>query len=426
MYEPEMRSNNDWETTVFKDERKRAYLNPEGADRPLKSPIAPRVLDTVRQYRLSRLRAQMTEQDCAALLLYDPVNIRYALDSANMSIWTMHNAARYALILADGPAIMFEFEGCEHLNHGLVGIDQIRPSTSWIFFTAGDLADDRLSAWANEIVDIIKSECRNRRLAVDKLDPPGAFALQKRGIDLLDGQELCEKARVIKSTEEIELMRWTIRVCEAGMARMYEMSEPGRTEREIWAELHFENARSGGEWLETKLLTAGPRTNPWYQECSDYAIKAGEMISFDTDMIGPYGYCADLSRSWICGHTAMNAKQRELYSAAREQIEHNLSVLKPGLSFSEFNEKSWRIPDKYLPYRYTLALHGTGMCDEWPGIFLHPDFDRNCSGFIEENMVLNVESLIAEEGSDSIKLETQVLITAGGALRLDSFPWEEI
>ena len=64
-------------------------------------------------------------------------------------------------------------------------------------------------------------------------------------------------------------MRWTIRVAEAAMARMYEASEPGVTEREIWAILHHENARSGGDWIETKMLTSGPRTNPWFQECSD-------------------------------------------------------------------------------------------------------------------------------------------------------------
>ncbi|MEY9102664.1 Xaa-Pro aminopeptidase [Sinorhizobium fredii] len=411
--------------SVFKDDRKQAYLNPEGADRPLKSPIPARVLDSARRYRLGRLRSKMAEHDCSALLLYDPVNIRYAFDSSNMSIWTMHNAARYALILADGPAILFEFEGAEHLNQGLPGIDEIRPAKSWIFFTAGDLVETRLSEWADEVSGIVKAQGRNRRLAVDKLEPAGAFALQERGLELVDGQELAERARSIKSPDEIEVMRWTIRVCEAGMARMYEVSEPGRTEREIWAELHYENARSGGEWLETKLLTAGARTNPWYQECSDYVIQRGEMISFDTDMIGPYGYCADLSRSWTCGHVAMSAKQQELYAAARAPIEHNLGVLKPGLTFAEFNERSWRIPDKYLPYRYTLALHGTGMADEWPGVFLHPDFDRNCSGMIEHDMVLNVESLIAEEGSESIKLETQVVITATGAERLDTFLWED-
>lgn len=200
----------------------------------------------------------------------------------------------------------------------------------------------------------------------------------------------------------------------------------GGQEREIWAELHFENARSGGEWLETKLLTAGLRTNPWYQECSDYVIKQGEMIAFDTDMIGPYGYCADLSRSWTCGHVAMSAKQKKLYAAARDQIDHNISIIRPGVSFVEFNEKSWRIPEKYLPYRYSLAVHGTGMADEWPGIMLHPDFDNDFSGMIEENMVLNVESLIAEKGSESIKLETQMLVTKNGVERLDTFPWERI
>ncbi|MGR9487189.1 M24 family metallopeptidase (plasmid) [Rhizobium leguminosarum] len=412
--------------TVFKDERKQAYLNPEGADRPLISPLPATTLDRARRYRLERLRAKMREWDCGALLLYDPVNIRYAFDSSNMSIWTMHNASRYALILADGPAILFEFEGAEHVNDGLPGIDEIRPAKSWIFFTAGNLMEPRLKAWVEEVADLIKSNGGNKRVAVDKLEPAGAFELRERGFMLLDGQELAERARSIKSADEIELMRWTIRVCEAGMSRMYEVSEPGRTEREIWAELHFENARSGGEWLETKLLSAGPRTNPWYQECSDYVIKRGEMISFDTDMIGPYGYCADLSRSWTAGHVAMNAKQKELYDAARGQIEHNLAILKPGMTFAEFNALSWRIPEKYQPYRYTLALHGTGMADEWPGILLHPDFDPDFSGLIKEGMVLNVESLIAEAGSESIKLETQALITATGAERLDTFPWEDI
>ncbi|MBY5642073.1 M24 family metallopeptidase [Rhizobium leguminosarum] len=413
-------------STVFKDARKQAYLNPEGADRPLISPVPATTLDRARRYRLERLRGKMREWDCGALLLYDPVNIRYAFDSSNMSIWTMHNASRYALILADGPAILFEFEGAERVNDGLPGIDEIRPAKSWIFFTSGNLMEPRLKTWADEVADLVSRNGGNKRVAVDRLEPAGAFELRERGFMLSDGQEVAERARSIKSTEEIELMRWTIRVCEAGMARMYEVSDPGRTEREIWAELHFENARSGGEWLETKLVTAGPRTNPWYQECSDYIIKRGEMISFDTDMIGPYGYCADLSRSWTAGHVAMNAKQKELYAPARDQIEHNLAVLKPGMTFEEFNALSWRIPEKYQPYRYTLALHGTGMADEWPGILLHPDFDPDFSGIIEENMVLNVESLIAEAGSESIKLETQALITARGAERLDTFPWEEI
>jgi len=412
---------------ILKDDRKREYLNSDGAEKPLKSPIPECVLDAARAYRLGRLRRQMAEADCDGLLLYDPVNIRYAFDITNMQVWTAHNAVRYALILRDGPAIMFEFKGAFHLCDDNPAIDEVRPAIAWIYLSAGDLGRERVEVWADEICDLLVAHCGAKpRLAVDKVEPMGVWALEKRGIGLVEGQELTEKARSIKSAEELQLMRWTIRVCEAGMARIYENSVPGKTEQELWAELHFENARSGGEWLETRLLTCGAHTNPWYSECSDRICRAGEMIAFDTDMIGPYGYCADLSRSWTCGHTAMSPKQYEIYSAAVEQIEHNLGLIRAGRSFAEFNERSWRIPEKYLPYRYTLAAHAVGLADEWPVIPLHPDFGRAYPGMFEENMVICVESLIAEAGSESVKLETQVLVTANGAERLDTFPWERV
>lgn len=414
--------------SVFKDDRKATYLNQAGAHRPLISPIAPDVLRRARLYRLGRLRAGLAASDIGALLLYDPVNIRYAFDCSNMQVWTSHNPMRYALIFADGPAIMFEFKGCEHLNHGLPGIDDLRTAITYLFMARGDQAEGFVTDWADEIADLIRTHGGgNTRLAVDKLDPHAAHALEARGVTLSDGTAITEIARAIKSADELTLMRWTIRVCEAGMARIYDHSIPGVTERELWAHLHFENARSGGDWLETKLLTAGPNTNPWYKECSDRAIQAGEMISFDTDMIGPYGYCADLSRSWVCGYGPMTDRQKRLYATALDQIEHNLALLQPGVGFAEFNAKSWRIPDRHLDYRYSLAAHGVGMADEWPVIPLHVDFDnRAMAGHFAPGMVICIESLIGEAGSESIKLETQVLVTETGHERLDTFPWEEI
>lgn len=410
------------------DARKAVYLNAEGRDRPLVSPLGNEILQRARHYRLARLRAQMAKADVAGLLLYDPINIRYAFDSANMMVWSAHNPMRYALILNEGPAILFEFSGCEHLALGLPGIDEIRPSVVWMAMAQGDKAELFLHDWAAEIASLVtQAGGGNRRLAADRLEAHAAQALGRLGIKVEDGTPLTERARSIKSEDEIALMRWTIRVCEAGMARIADHSVPGVTERELWAHLHFENARSGGEWLETKLLTAGPRTNPWYQECSDRAIRAGEMIAFDTDMIGPYAYCADLSRSWTCGQLPMSDRQKRLYATALEQIHHNLALLKPGLDFADLNAQSWQIPERHRPYRYSLAVHGVGMADEWPVVPLHPDWsERTGSGRFEAGMVVCVESLIAEAGSESVKLETQVLITESGPVRLDSFPFEDV
>jgi len=330
------------------------------------------------------------------------------------------------IFFADGPAILFEFKGCDHLSRSLPGIDEIRRSISWIYMAAAENIDRQVKAWSGEIVELLRQHSGgNKRIAIDKIEPLGLKALEGAGYIYVEGQEVAEKARAIKNADEIEMMSWAMRVCEAGLARMYENSLPGKTEQEIWAELHFENARSGGEWIETRLLKAGAGTNPWYGECSDYICREGDMIAVDTDMIGPYGYCTDLSRSWICGHRRMSDMQKRIYATALEQIQHNEAIIAPGVSFREFNEKSWRIPEKHLPYRYTMAAHGVGLADEWPIIPLHTDFQTACGGQFEPGMVICVESLVGEAGSESVKLESQVLVTETGHRRLDSFPWEE-
>jgi Xaa-Pro aminopeptidase len=412
----------------FKDDRKRAFLNAEGADRPLKSPIPDAAHKRARAYRKQRLVDQVARAGCAGILLYDPINIRYATDVTNMQVWTLHHAARYAFVGADGHAISFEYRRSEHLTRGFETVNETRVATAWYYATAGGRQEERVAAWADEIVDILRHRgAGNMRLAVDKLDPLGVDALRQRGVTIVEGRAIIEAARKTKGPEELELIRWTIRVCEAGMARMYEHSLSGKAENEIWAELHFENIRSGGEWLETRLLAAGQRTNPWFQECSDYVCREGDMLAFDTDMIGPYGYCADLSRSWPIGHVRMSNRQRELYAHAREQIEHNVGVMRAGMTFAEFNEQAWRIPEKYRERRYGLVFHGVGLADEWPSVPNHVDFARAYSGMLEENMTVCLESLIGEDGGpESVKLETQVLITDKGAVRLDSFPFEEI
>ena len=262
---------------IFFDQRKQAYLNPEGADRPLKSPIPHDTLVKARQYRLQRIRAKLREFDCAAILLYSPINIRYALDVTNMQVWTAHDAMRYALIFADGPAIMFEFKGCHHLCDGYEGIDEVRNSIPWIFMETGSRSTEMVRDWSREIAGLMREHgAGNKRIAIDKIEPLGLKALEAEGFEYVEGQQLTELARAIKSEDELTLMRWTIRVCEAGMARIYENSLPGRTEQELWAELHYENARSGGEWLETRLLTWGRAPIPGTRNAQTMSANKGK------------------------------------------------------------------------------------------------------------------------------------------------------
>lgn len=382
----------------------------------------------LRAYRLGRLQEQLAQRDVGASVLFDPINIRYATGSRNMQVWCLHNAARYAFVPAEGKVVLFEFHGCDHLSEGLETIDEVRPATSWFFFTAGDRLEQRARRWAEEIADLMAERCGgNRRLALDHVDPAGARALEALGVDVLGAQEPCERARAIKSAEEIACMNVAIAVCEAGMARMREALRPGMTENQLWALLHETNIAHGGEWIETRLLSSGERTNPWFQEASDRMIRAGDLVAFDTDLIGPFGYCADISRTYHCGPGRPTPEQRRLYSLAFEQVQYNMELLRPGVSFREVTEKAWRMPNVFVKNRYPALVHGVGLCDEYPAIPYAEDMERyGYEGVIEENMTLCVESYIGEEdGREGVKLEEQVLVTPKGVRRLSTFPFED-
>jgi Xaa-Pro aminopeptidase len=406
-----------------------------GRDPSRKPPVAALVdtephvdMVTLRAYRLARVREQLRARDYAGAVLYDPINIRYATGSRNMAVWTMHNAVRYCFVATEGPVVVFDFHNCEHLSTGLESVNEVRPAVAWYYFGAGRRFEERAKVWAAEIADLVQAHGGgNRRLALDHCDPEGAAALSELGIEVRNGQEVMELARAIKSPEELACMQASIAVCEAAMARMRDALEPGMTENQLWAILNQVNAARGGEWIETRLLASGVRTNPWFQESSDRVIRPGELVSFDTDMIGPYGYCADISRSYFCGPGRPSDEQRRFYRLAWEQIHFNTELLKPGLSFRELAETAWKLPESCRPNRYSVVIHGVGLCDEYPACVYREDFERSgYDGRLEADMTVCVESFIGEEGGrEGVKLEQQVLITETGVELLSTFPFEE-
>lgn len=58
------------QAVVFKDGRKRSFLNFEGVDKPLKSPVPHETLVRARGYRLSLIRRLLAEHDCAPFALF--------------------------------------------------------------------------------------------------------------------------------------------------------------------------------------------------------------------------------------------------------------------------------------------------------------------------------------------------------------------
>jgi Xaa-Pro dipeptidase len=370
-------------------------------------------MNVMRSYRLERVRAELRKGDFAGCILFDPLNIRYATDATNMQVWCMHDAVRYAFVATEGPVVLFDFARCEHLTDHLDLITERRPATSWFYFENGPRVDELVQKWADELADLIKS-CSggNNRIAVDKCEMPG----------------IIEHARYIKHTEEIKAMRRSVNTTEVAMAEMWRQLKLGITENQLWSILHQVNIARGGEWIETRLLSSGPRTNPWMAECSDRIIQAGDIVSFDTDLIGPYGYCTDISRGWVTPGKAPTNEQRDLHATAREMISYNIDLVKPGMTFRELADRAYQLSDEFIPNRYAVIAHGVGLADEYPAIRYAEDWDKyGYDGVIEANTVLSFESYAGRVGGhEGIKLENQVLITETGKEVLDTFSMDLI
>jgi len=384
-------------------------------------------LDTMREYRLQRLCGEIRRHDYGGILLFDPLNIRYATDAINMQLWTSHNPARACFVSADGYIVLWDFHNCEHLSTHLPLIKERRTGAGFFYFLSADRGEEHARRFAQDVDDVVREHTgRNRRLAVDKIEISGLRALEHLGLEIFEGQEVTEIARVVKGPDEIKALYCATAACEASMVKMQEAIYAGQSESDIWAVLHAENIRRGGEWIETRICSSGPRTNPWFQEAGPRIISDGELLALDTDLIGPYGMCCDISRTWLCGDVEPSADQKRLYQVAYEHIMGNRELLKPGVSFRELTEKGLRLPEEYRQQCYSVMMHGAGLCDEYPAIYYPEELESSgYDGIVEAGMVFCVEAYVgAVGGINGVKLEEQVVVTETGFEQMSKYPFE--
>ena len=387
-------------------------------------------LPSMRAWRHKRLMDAVVERDYGGILMFDPLNIRYATDSTNMQLWNTHNPFRACLVCADGYMVVWDYKNAMFLSKFNPLVNEQRTGADLFYFDRGDALNPAATNFAGEVREVIQTHGGgNMRLGVDKPMLHGLRALEAAGFGVIPGEELTEKARSIKGPDEILAMRCASHACEAACYAMEDAARAGvpsgnMSEDDIWAVLHAENIRRGGEWIETRLLSSGPRTNPWFQECGGRIVQNNEIVAFDTDLVGAYGICVDISRTWWIGDEKPRADMIEAMKIGVEHIETNMQKLRPGVNIEELSRDTHVLPDKYQKLKYGCLMHGVGLCDEWP-LVAYPDrmvpgaFDYE----LQTGMTLCVEALISPEGGDfSIKLEDQVVITEDGFENLTKYP----
>ena len=395
-------------------------INDDWADLSRIRPIPEIDQGRLYAYRLERLRGALRKHGAAMALLVNPISLRYALDYRTYPIWQSHAHTTYAFVPVEGPVVAYNVYGVPP------GADSVREGRHNTYFDGGPQLAENARLLALDVSEFLREiGTDNRTIAVEYVNPSLTQALLQRGLDVIDGVTVAEEARIIKSQDELECMRWSVEVAEHGIAQVAASLRPGVSELQLWGILNYTNLANNGDFHNGRMMASGPRINPWLQEATERRVEAGDLVAFDTDMVGPFGYFADISRTLHCGPGQPSRRQKQLYRMAVEEIEYNSRLIRPGVTLAEIQVKAWPTPEEFQENAYCCVLHGVGMTDEFPRVNPIYRGPNPYEGVIEEGMVLCVESFMGAVGEpDGVKLEQQVQVTATGIEPISSYPWE--
>lgn len=383
--------------------------------------------DLYRQ-RLANTRRAMVASNVPAMLMRDPFNVLYATGATNMTVFNLCVPARYLLVLVEGPAVLFDYLGGEHLAQGLPTIDEVRIARGLSHVSSNGFPVDESAAMAGEIAAIVREHLGEvGTLAVDSLPFVAVDALRAVEFVVTDADAVMSRARRVKLPIEIAYLREAVRRTVDAVRQMEASLQPGMTEVDLWSRFVGGLVAGHGQFVATRLLESGPNTFPYFKECGTRVIEHGDLVCIDTDAISFEGYQADFSRTFLAGDGPATAEQRVLYRRAYEQLRHNASLIGPGVSFEDVARNAWHVPDEHRSSRYYCVGHGLGMIGEFPNLPFHtPGVPYPLDDVFEPGMVFCVESYIGSAASgQGVKLEDQLLVTETGVEVMNDYPFDD-
>jgi Xaa-Pro aminopeptidase len=247
-------------------------------------------------------------------------------------------------------------------------------------------------------------------------------------VEWVPAEPLFERVRMVKSANEIAIIR---KACEIGSkvcATLMEAVEPGKTEADAMAEALYVLTREGGVMYDHPVASGPHSHNYAYGRLPSWdhrrRFEPGDL--FHVDMYGAFeGYYYDMGRSTVAGRQA-TAEQKILLETALASVEASIAAVRPGATagdvaragFRCLEERGFRITttkDEFdrageaaLNMTFPSMGHGLGMWWELP--WLTPDDETA----LKPNMILAIERAVGRAGVGAASYEDDVLVTETG------------
>jgi Xaa-Pro aminopeptidase len=386
--------------------------------------------DRLRDERLARIKGLLAGSDLGALLCFDMPNIRY-ITATHIGTWASDKLNRFCLLPRDDEPIMWDF-GSAARHHQLYNpwLDGERRSRAGISTLRGAMSPE--SGRAEDVAHKIKVELEERGLidepvGIDAIEPAVLFALQKEGIQIADGQQLMQQARVIKTRDEILLLNMACSMVDAAYEELYRTMRAGIRENDCVALVNRVLYEMGSEFVEGVNAISGERCSPHPHVFTDRALRPGDPAYFD--ILHSYmGYRTCYYRTFAVA--SASTALRDAYKRCRYYLDAAIDLIRPGATTGDVAAIWPKAQDfGFANEEAAFALqfgHGVGL-----SIWEKPVFSRLVSldhpEEIKEGMVFALETFWpASDGWSAARIEEQLVVTADGCEVITRFPAEDL
>jgi len=385
--------------------------------------------DRLRTERLARISGLLAESSLGALLCFDMTNIRY-ITATHIGTWAQDKLNRFCLLPQGGEPIMWDF-GSAARHHQLYNpwLADGR-SRAGISTLRGAMSPE--SGRAEDVAEKIRSELEQRGLlgepvGIDAIEPPVLFALQKAGIQVVDGQQMMQQARVIKTRDEILLLNQACAMVDAAYEELYRAMRPGLRENECVGLVNKALYDMGSEFVEGVNAISGERCSPHPHVYTDRALRPGDPAYFD--ILHSYmGYRTCYYRTFAVA--GASKALLDAYKRCRYYLDAAIALIRPGATTGEVasiwpRAQDFGFPDEEAAFALQFG-HGVGL-----SIWEKPIFSRLVSldhpEEIREGMVFALETFWpASDGWSAARIEEQLVVTADGCEVITRFPAEDL
>lgn len=380
----------------------------------------------LRRERLSKAKEQVDAHNLGALLCFDFDNIRY-ITGTHVGEWARNKMTRHCVLPADSDPVLFDpAAAAKRVNCPWIA-DRVLPAVGSM---RGAIPPDvgMVRRVAKNIKKILKEhKVMDMPLGIDIADIPLVKALSDEGIEVVDGQQAMLDARIVKTEDEIELLKTAAAMVDAAYEEIARNIKPGVRENDLVAIANKMLYTLGSDLVECVNSVSGPRGSPHPHTFSDRIIRPGDMVYLDI-MHSYNGYRTCYYRTFVCGKPTK--AQVEAYDTAWTWLKKSMEAVKPGVTTADV-AKCWPPAEEFgfknEEEAYLLQFgHGIGM-SIWEKPVISRLFSLEHSFKIQEGMTFALETWCpSKDGKGAARIEEEVAVTETGYERLFRYPADEL